>query len=169
MFESWKSWKIVQKLYVRQPGNRKHRCFITWIFYQLTDICSNYAMQWLKNVWYLRSLEKLAIKMWFPFNFGKNLKGRHFVIRRLTNLKLSPNTDFGVSLQKNVLSRFLLFWSVCYSDGLSDSERNEIASSASRNFNNNWLLYVKFLETINLFRNVWLMENWKFQLFLFLK
>ena len=34
-----------QKMCVRRPGNRKHNFFITWIFYQLTDICSNYAVQ----------------------------------------------------------------------------------------------------------------------------
>ena len=121
------------------------------------------------NVWYLQSLEKLAIKIWFPFNFAKNLKDRHFVVGGSKNLKLSPNTCFGVSFQKNVLSSFLLFSSVCYQDDLSDSERNEIASSTARNFNNSWLLYVKFSETINLCRNIWLIENWKCQLFLFLK
>ena len=121
------------------------------------------------NVWYLQSLEKLAIKMWFPFNFAKNLKDRHFVVGGSKNLKLSPNTCFGVSFQKNVLSSFLLFSSVCYQDDLSDSERNEIASSTAGNFNNTWLLYVEFSETINLCRNIWLIENWKCQLFLFLK
>ena len=34
-----------QKLYVRWPGNRKHSFFITYVFYQLTDPCSNYAIQ----------------------------------------------------------------------------------------------------------------------------
>ena len=121
------------------------------------------------NVWYLQSLEKLAIKIWFPFNFAKNLKDRHFVVGGSKNLKLSPNTCFGVSFQKNVLSSFLLFSSVCYQDDLSDSKRNEIASSAARNFNKSWLLYVKFSETINLCRNIWLIENLKCQLFLFLK
>ena len=121
------------------------------------------------NVWYLRSLEKLAIKMWFPFNFAKNLKDRHFVVGGSKNLKLSTNTCFGVSFQKNVFSSFLLFSSVCYQDDLSDSERNEIASSTARNFNNSWLLYVKFSETINLCQNISLIENWKCQLFLFLK
>ena len=38
--------------------------------------------------------------MWFPFNFAKNLKERHFVVGRSKNLKLSPNTSFGVSFQK---------------------------------------------------------------------
>ena len=52
------------------------------------------------------------------------------------NLKLSTNTCFGVNFQKNVLSSFLLFSSVYYQDDLSDSERNEIGSSAVRNFNN---------------------------------
>ena len=82
----------------------------------------------------MRSLEKLAIKMWFPFNFAKNLKDRHFVMGGSKNLK--PETFFfGVSFQKILLSSFLLFLSVCYQDDLSDSERNEIASSTARNFN----------------------------------
>ena len=94
------------------------------------------------NVWYLRSLEKLAIKMWFPFNFAKNLKDRHFVVGGSKTLKLLTNTCFGVSFQKNVFSSFLLFWSVCYQDDLSDSERNEIASLTTCNFNNSWLLQI---------------------------
>ena len=106
------------------------------------------------NVWYLRSLEKLAIKMWFPFNFTKNIKDRHSVVVGSKTLNLSTNICFGVSFQKNVFSSFLLFLSVCYQDDLSDSERNEIASSTARNFNNSWLLYVKFSETINLCRNM---------------
>ena len=38
-----------QKMYVRRPGNRKHSFFITWIFNQLTDLRSNYAIQ-LKQI-----------------------------------------------------------------------------------------------------------------------
>ena len=74
--------------------------------------------------------------MWFPFNFAKSLKVYHFVVGGSKNLKLSPNNCFGVSFQKNVLSSFLLFLSVCYQDDLSDSERKEIASLTARNFNN---------------------------------
>ena len=111
------------------------------------------------NVWYLGSLEKLAIKMWHTFNFTKNLKDRHFVVDGSKNLKLSTNTFFSVSFQKNVLSGFLLFSFVCYQDDQIDSERNEITSSKTRN--NNCLWYVKFSEIINLCRNIWLIENWK--------
>ena len=107
--------------------------------------------------------------MFAKFNFAKNLKDRHFVVSGSKKLKLSTNTCFGVTFQKNVFSSFLLFLSVCYQDDLSGSERNEIASSTARNFNNSWLLYVKFSETINLCRNIWLIENWKCQLFLFLE
>ena len=96
------------------------------------------------NFWYLWSLEQLAIKMWFPFNFLKNLKNRHFVVGGSKNSKLSTNTCFGVSFQKNLLLSFLLFSSVCYEDDLS--KRNEIASSTARNFNSSWLLYVKCSE-----------------------
>ena len=121
------------------------------------------------NVWYLRSLEKLYIKMWFPFNFVKNLKDRNFVVGGSKNLKLSASSSFGFTFEKNVLPSFLLFLSVCYQDNLSDSERNEIASSTVRKFNYSWLLYVKFSETINLCRNIWRTENWKCELFLFVK
>ena len=67
--------------------------------------------------------------MWFPFNFAKNLKGRHFVVGGSKNLKLSPNTCVSVSFRKNVLSSFLLFWSVIKITEVI--ERNEIASSAA--------------------------------------
>ena len=74
--------------------------------------------------------------MWFPFNFAKNLKDRHFVVGGSKNLKLSRNNCFGASFQKNILSSFLLFLSVFYQDDLRDSERNEVARSTVRNFNN---------------------------------
>ena len=74
--------------------------------------------------------------MWFPFNFAKNLKDRHFVVAGSKTLKLLANTCFGVTFQENVMSSFLLFLSVCYQDDRSDSERNEIASLTARNFNN---------------------------------
>ena len=66
--------------------------------------------------------------MWFPFNFAKKLKDRHFVVVGSKTLKLSTSTCVGVSFQKNVLSSFLLFLSVCFEDDLNGSERNEIAS-----------------------------------------
>ena len=107
-----------QKMYVRRLGNRKHSSFITWIFYQLTTLCSNYAIQ-LKQ---MSDICEVKIKMWLPINFAKNLKDRHFVVGGSKNLKLSTDTCFGVSFQKNVFSSFLLFSSVCYQDDLSDSE-----------------------------------------------
>ena len=73
--------------------------------------------------------------MWFPFNFVKNLKDRNFVVGGSKNLKLSASSCFGFTFEKNVLPSFLLFSSVCYQDNLSDSERNEIASSTVRKFN----------------------------------
>ena len=104
-----KSYSEFQKLYVRRSGNRKHGFFITWIFYQL-----KLGNSIKPNVWYFRSLVKLAIKMCFPFNFAKKIKGRHFVVAGSKNLKLSRNTCFGVSFQKIVSSSFLLFLSVRY-------------------------------------------------------
>ena len=119
------------------------------------------------NVWFLQNFQKLAIEIWFPFNFAKSLKGRHFVVGGSKNLKISTNTCFGVGFQKNVLSSSLLLLSVCYQDDLSDSERNDIASSAARYFNTSWFLYVKFSGKINLCRNIWLLENSKCQLLFF--
>ena len=52
---------------------------------------------------------------------------------------------------------------------LSNNKRNEIASLTTRNFNNSWLSYVTFSDTTNLCRNIWLIENWKCELFLYLK
>ena len=147
-------------MYVREHGNRKHSFFISWIFYQLTNLC-NCAIQ-LKQISGICKVKPfyLVIKMWFPFNFAKNLKDRDFVVGRLkTSGQTFSKHLFGVSFQKNVLSSLLLFLSVCYQDDLSDSERNGI--SAARNFNNSWLLYVKFSETINLCRNIWLIEKVK--------
>ena len=74
--------------------------------------------------------------MWFLFNFTKNLKERHFEVGGSKNLKLSRNTCFDASFPKNIFSSFLLFFVYLYQDDISDSERNEIASSTARNFNN---------------------------------
>ena len=79
---------------------------------------------------------KLVIKMWFPYNLEKNLKDHHIVVGGSKNLKRSIKTFFGISFQKmhgRVLCYFRL--SVVFDD-LSHSERNEIASSTARNFNN---------------------------------
>ena len=125
--------------------------------------------------WYLISQMIFAkfgkISHWnmVSIQFRKKFKGPSFVVGGSKNLKLSTKNFFWCELLKNELSGFLLFSSVCYQDDLSDSERNEIASSTACNFNNSWLLYVKFSETINLCQNIWLIENWKYQLFLFLK
>ena len=158
-----------QKMYVWRPGNRKNSFFITWTSYQLTDLHSNYAIQLRQMSDIFEVSKNSPLKYGYPFSFAKNLKNRHlwWVGQRTWNFQ--QNTFFGVSFQKNVFSSFLLFLSLCYQDDLSDSERNEIASSTARNFNNSWLLYVKFSEAINLCRNIWLIENWKCQLFLFLK
>ena len=96
--------------------------------------------------------------MWFPFNSAKTLKD--CVVDGSKTLKLSKKTFFDVRFQKNVLSSFLLVSSACYQDDLGDSEGNEIVSLTAHNFNKDWLLYVNFPETINLSRNIWLIENW---------
>ena len=43
--------------------------------------------------------------MWFPFNFAKILKDHDFV-GGSKNLKILPNTYFGVSFQKKCIVRF---------------------------------------------------------------
>ena len=110
-----------------------------------------------KFVWKLEKLKSqnfkgcmfdgpVIVQLFHNLNLGfrsisqKILKDCHFVVGGSKNLKLSTNTCFGVSFQKNVLSSLLLFLSVCYQDDLSESERNETASSTARNFNNSWLL-----------------------------
>ena len=157
----------LQKLYVWRPGNRNHSFFIPWISvnWPLLKLCNLIK----PSVWYLRCLEKLAIKMRFPINFTKTLKDCYFVVGGSKNLKLSKKAIFGVSFQKKLLWSFQLFLSVCYQDDLSHNERNKIASLTVRNFNNNWLFYVEFSEAINLCRSIWLIKNLKCQLFLFLK
>ena len=131
-----------QKLYVWRSNNRNHSFFIPWISvnWPLLKLCNLIK----PSVWYLRCLEKLAIKMRFPTNFTKTLEDCYFVVGGSINLKLSKKAIFGVSFQKKLLWSFLLFLSVCYQDDLSDSERNKIASLTVRNFNNNWLFYVEF-------------------------
>ena len=64
-----------------------------------------------------------------------------------------------LAFQKNILSSFLLFSSVCYQDDLRDSKRKEVASLTACHLNNNSLLYVEFSGKINLCQNIWLIEN----------
>ena len=101
----------------------------------MSDIC---------KVW-----KNSPLKCGFRSISQNTLKDPDLVVGGSKNLKLSRKTCFGASFQKNILSSFLLFSSVFYQDNLSDSGRKEIASSTARNFDNSWLLYVKFPETIN--------------------
>ena len=72
--------------------------------------------------------------------FRKKFKGLSFCVGWSEILKLSRKTLFlllaFMCIVLNVLSSFALFSSICYQDDLSDSERNEIASSTAGNFNN---------------------------------
>ena len=123
------------------------------------------------NRWLSSSLNlpKIGGEMSFPFNFAKILKGRHFTVRESKNLKLSPVTAIDTTFRKNVLASLLLFYFICYEIVFSHIKWTEIASSAARNFNNNWPMYVKFSEMINVCRNIWLIENANRHIFLFLK
>ena len=66
------------------------------------------------NVWYSWSLKTLAIKIWFPFNFAKNLQGRHFVVGGPKSFKHLADISFESSLQNTVLPSLLLFLCACY-------------------------------------------------------
>ena len=72
--------------------------------------------------------------------FRKKTKGSSFCGGWVKELETFTKHLFRCYLSKNILSRFLLSSPVCYQDDLSESERNKIASSTARNFNNNWLL-----------------------------
>ena len=117
-------WKL-EKSKSQRTGNRKHSFSVTWIFCQLTDLCPNYAIQ-LNQMSDICEIGKLAIKMWFSFNFAKNLKDRHFVVGGSKNLKLSPKTCFGVSFQ-TMYFRFFCYFRLSVIKMTYDSERNEIA------------------------------------------
>ena len=86
----------------------------------------------------------LSIKRWFPFNFAKNLQGRYYVVGEPKNFKLLADISFDSDFQKNVLS-------------------------TTRNFNENWPLYLSFSNMITLCPNIWFIKNWKYQQFLFWK
>ena len=68
--------------------------------------------------------------------FRKKFKGPLFCGGLVKELETFTKHLVGISFQENVLPSFLLFSSVCYEGDLSGSERNELASSKARNFNN---------------------------------
>ena len=119
------------------------------------------------NVWYFWSLKILAIKRWFPFNFTKIVQGRHFVVDGPKNFKLFPDISFDGGFQKILLSILPLFSCGCYQVNLDDIQLNEVATSTARNFNNSWLLYLRFSNMINLCPNFWFIKNSKCQQFWF--
>ena len=55
----------------------------------------------------------------------------------------------------------LLIWS------RDDIQRNEVANSTARNFNNSWPLYLCFSNMIKLYPNIWFIKNSKCHQFLF--
>ena len=119
--------------------------------------------------WYSANLAKAANKMSFPFNFAKISKSRHFTVHGSTDLKLLPDTAIDSTLQKNVLASLLLFSFACYKVVVNCIKWTEIASLTASNVNNSWLIYVNYSKMINNSRNIWAMENWSCQLFLFWK
>ena len=53
--------------------------------------------------------------------------------------------------------------------GLNEIQWNEVATSTARNFNNNWPLYLKFPNMVNLRPIIWSIQKSKFQQFLIWK
>ena len=78
----------------------------------------------------------LAIKRWFPFNFTKILQSRNFVVGGRKIFRLLGDLSFKSYLQNNALRSLQLFFCACYYADLVDIQRNELATSTARNFNN---------------------------------
>ena len=99
--------KVVWKLEKLKSQNFKSCMFDGPVIVNTANWLLLKSSNWIKpNVWYLRSFEKLAIKMWFPFNFAKNLKICCFVVGESKGF---TKHFFGVSFQKYVLSVFCYF------------------------------------------------------------
>ena len=94
--------------------------------------------------------------------FRKNFTGPSFCGRWAKKLLL--DISFDNDFQKNVLSNLLLFSCACYLVGLDDDiQWNKVETSAARNFNSSWLLYLHFSNRINLCPNIWFIKNSKCQ------
>ena len=100
--------------------------------------------------------------------FRKNFTGPSFCGRWAKKLLL--DISFDNDFQKNVLSNLLLFSCACYLVGLDDDiQWNKVETSAGRNFNSSWLLYLHFSNRINLCPNIWFIKNSKCQKIVTLK
>ena len=127
----------------------------------------NHLKAFKPNVWYPPSLKILAIKRWFLFSFTKSLKSRHFVVGGSNNFKLLLEISSENGFQKIVLSSLLLFLCTCYYVDLGDIQWNEVTTSIARNFNNSWPLHLNSSYVINLYPNIWFIENSKCRQFSF--
>ena len=107
--------------------------------------------------------------MSLPFNFAKISKGRHFTVSGSKNLKLSLDSPFHNSFQKNVLASWLLFSFCCYKVLVSYVNRTEIARLTVCIFYNSWTFYFKFSEMINVSQDIWLIKNQKIFAFFILE
>ena len=121
------------------------------------------------NVWYSWSFKILAIIKWSPFNFAKDLKGRHFVAASPKNSKLLLDISFDSGFQKIVLWSLLLNLCACYWVDLVDIQWNKVGTSTVRKFSNSWPLYLNFSNMINLFQNIRFIKTLKCPQFLFWK
>ena len=127
----------------------------------------NHLKAFKPNVWYPPSLKILAIKRWFLFSFTKSLNSRHFVVGGSNNFKLLLEISSENGFQKIVLSSLLLFLCTCYYVDLGDIQWNEVTTSIARNFNNSWPLHLNSSYVINLYPNIWFIENSKCRQFSF--
>ena len=140
-----------------QPVNCKTSFWTNCIYYWQIRFCSYYAfsinqMSDIYEVWKYQSLK----------DGFRSISQRNY-----RAVKLLPDISFGSGFQKTVLLDLLLFSCACYQVDLDYIQWNEVATSATRNFNNSWLLYFHFSRMINLCPNIWFTKNPKCQRFLF--
>ena len=115
---------------------------------------------WNLEKWERQKLKTSIINSLFQYH--------HFVVSGPKKLQtFTTNPHFFSDLWKLVLSILLLFSCACYQVDLDDIQWNEVATSTGHNLNNSWLLYLHFLNIINLSPNIWFIKNSKCQQFLF--
>ena len=103
---NWKKWK--------RPIRSKPRIDFLIDLLISSIILAKIFISVKMQVWYFLNLAKIIIKMSSLFNFTKISNSRHFMVSWSKTLKLSPNTSFDTSFQKNVFVNLLLFYFVCY-------------------------------------------------------
>ena len=79
---------------------------VNTVFYNLNILPANWPLLKLCNaiIWYLRSLEKLVIKMWFEFNFAKKIKGPSFCSGWVKELETSTKHKRNLELKERLIN-----------------------------------------------------------------